>query len=116
MALTYRNVLKNHVVEVPEPADIIAAAEAQAEVLFRKGTKRDRLDGELIVDRAKAQAMQMRQTLTKMDESRRWERHVAPPAAPARDYSPAPAQAPAEAAEEVPAKAAKVTANREGKA
>jgi hypothetical protein len=93
MALTYRNVLKKHLVEVPEPADIIAAAEEEAERLFRKGTKRDRLDAELIVDRARSQAMAQRQTLVKMEQSRRWERWVAPPIAvaePPAEPPPAP--------------------------
>lgn len=112
MALTYRNVLKNHVVEVPEPADIIAAAEVEAERLFRKGTKRDRLDGELVADRARAQALAQRQTLAKMDESRRWERVAAPPIA----SSPAvPAAAPTEAVE-APAKPVKVAPKKETEA
>src|SRR5512138_1606449 len=78
MALTYRNLLRGHIVQVPEPADIVAAGEDEAERLFRKGTKRDRLDGELVMDRARAQAQHQRQTLAKMDESRRWERYVPP--------------------------------------
>ncbi len=100
MALTYRNVLKNHVVVVPEPADIIAAAEAEAERLLRKGTKRDRLDAELLTDRAKARAAAQRQTLAKMDQSRRWERHVAPPSVtPVRESTVAAhADAPVKAA------------------
>jgi len=77
--LTYRNTLKGHVVEVPEPADIMAAAEAEAERLVRKGTKRDRVDGELVMDKARSRALHQRQTLTKMDQSRRWERYTAPP-------------------------------------
>jgi hypothetical protein len=111
MALTYRNMLRNHLVEVPEPADIIAAAEAEAEKLFRKGTKRDRLDAELIADRARAQASAQRQTLAKMDQSRRWERYVAPPTPQAQERAAAPAPAPAQAAAEVPVKAAKATAS-----
>jgi hypothetical protein len=112
MALTYRNVLKDHLVEVPEPADIIAAAEAEAEKLFRKGTKRDRLDAELLTDRARAQAAAQRQTLAKMDQSRRWERYAAPAVSPVRERGPAPAPVPAQppAEAEAPAKAVKATA------
>lgn len=98
MALTYKNLQRNHVVTLPEPADIIAAAEAEAELLFRKGTKRDRLDAELLVDRAQYRARAQRQTLAKMDVSRRWERCAPPPppAAPAPPPEPeAPAPAPA---------------------
>lgn len=113
MALTYRNVLKNHLVEVPEPADIIAAAEQEAERLFRKGTKRDRLDGELVTDRARAQAQAQRQTLAKMDQSRRWERVSTPPVAAVRDSglgrAPAPPETAAESVAEPVAKPAKTT-------
>jgi hypothetical protein len=126
MALTYRNVLKNHVVEVPEPADIIAAAEVEAERLFRKGSKRDRLDAELLTDRARAQAAAQRQTLAKMDQSRRWERHVAPPVAVQERHAPPPAHAEAPAATpagtpagtsaEAPMKAAKAAAKKETEA
>jgi len=111
MALTYRNVLKKHLVEVPEPADIIAAAELEAERLFRKGTKRDRLDAELITDRARAQALAQRQTLTKMDQSRRWERSVAPPIpAPPEPVAAAPTAPAPEPAAVKPAKPVKLAA------
>lgn len=82
MALTYRNTLKGHIVSVPEPADIVAAAEAEAERLTRQGTKRARADADLVMDKAHTRAIQQRQTLAKMDESRRWERYTAPPVAP----------------------------------
>jgi hypothetical protein len=110
MALTYRNTLKDHLVEVPEPADIIAAAEVEAERLFRKGTKRDRLDGELVADRARAQALAQRQTLTKMDESRRWERVAAPAVT---QVIPVPAQ---QAEADAPAKPVKAAAKKETEA
>lgn len=113
MALTYKNVLKGHIVEVPEPADIIAAAEQEAERLFRKGTKRDRLDGELVTDRARAAAHAQRQTLAKMDQSRRWERVSTPPVAAVRDSglgrNPAPPETAAETPVEPLAKPAKTT-------
>lgn len=115
MALTYRNTLKGHIVSVPEPADILTAAEAEAEVLARKGTKRDRHDAELVMDRAQSTAGQQRQTLTKMDQSRRWERYTAPPVVAAPEPAPAPAPEPVPAepapspAPAAPVKAAKAT-------
>lgn len=110
MALTYRNTLKGHVVAVPEPADILTAAEAEAEKLARLGTKRARLDAELLMDKAQSRALHQRQTLAKMDESRRWERYT-PPAVvvPAEPAPPAPEPAPQLAPKptKAPAKAAK---------
>jgi hypothetical protein len=79
MALTYRNTLRGHIVNVAEPADILATAEMEAERLTRLGTKRARVDAELVMDKAQSQAIHQRQTLAKMDESRRWERYTAPP-------------------------------------
>ena len=125
MALTYRNALKGHVVEVPEPADIMSAAEAEAERLVRKGTKRDRVDAELVMDKARSRALHQRQTLTKMDQSRRWERYTAPPVVaappPVVEAAPATAQpepvetdvAPAKAAARPPAKVGKASESSE---
>jgi hypothetical protein len=90
MALTYRNTIRKHVVTVAEPADILAAAEVEAERLNRLGTKDGRLDAERLMAKAQSQARHMRQTLTKMDQSRRWERYAPPPVVPA---SPPPSEA-----------------------
>jgi len=110
--LTFRNTLKRHIVTVSEPADILAAAEQEAERLLRLGTKEGRLNAERVTGKAQAVARQMRQTLKKMDESRRWERYTAPPVVvtPPPVVEAAPAIEPVPVETSAPAKAVKATA------
>ncbi len=78
MALQYRHVDLGHVVTMPEPADVLAEANRLAEATARIGTKRAKLEAELIGENAEWDAHNARQVLQRMDESRKWERYVPP--------------------------------------
>jgi hypothetical protein len=110
--LKYRHRKFGHIVEVDEPADVIAKADAEAEALTRIGTKRAKRDAENVGEYAQWQANRQRQTLARMDESRKWERYVEPPAPAAA--APAPVPTPPFAAEAKPTEAKPV--KRTGKA
>lgn len=80
--LKYRHRKFGHIVDVAEPADVLAQADAEAERIARVGTKRAKREAEAIGEYAAWQANRQRATLARMDESRKWERYT-PPAEPA---------------------------------
>lgn len=81
MAIPYRHKHFGHVVEMPEPHEIEAAAQAEAENVLRSGVKGGRELAESIVDNGKLQAQRMRQVLAKWDVHPRFERYTPPPVA-----------------------------------
>ncbi|HEX7160537.1 MAG TPA: hypothetical protein VF223_04780 [Trebonia sp.] len=104
--LKYRHRKFGHIVDVLEPADVLAQADIEAERVARVGTKRAKRDAEAIGEYAIWQANRQRQTLARMDESRKWERYTPPAEEPAKaPPPPAPAAPPADSSVETkPAK------------
>lgn len=78
--LQYRHRKFGHVVDVPEPSDILAAADREAAAVAAIGTKDAKKRAEAIGEYAQWHANRQRQTLALMDKARKWERYTPPPA------------------------------------
>lgn len=77
MALKFKNNATGRVVDMPEPHEVIAAAEAEAEVRARVGSKRAKREAEAIADRGVKLAGQAERTIKAMSgDCRRWSRYV----------------------------------------
>jgi hypothetical protein len=73
--LKYRNTNSGEVVEMPEPSDIVEAAEKEAAEVAKSGTQAAKAKAELIGDVAANNAIHARHTLERMNESTKWERY-----------------------------------------
>lgn len=74
MALSYKNQRTGRVVTMLEPTEVEDQAEAEAEALARKGTKKSRNMAERVAELGRKKAIHVKHTIIRMDASETWQR------------------------------------------